>query len=36
MRQDNRELQSKIDKFLERKTAQHPEIERYAEDVQHV
>lgn len=33
MRQDSRELQQRINSFLERKTAEHPEIERYAEDI---
>jgi hypothetical protein len=27
------ELQTKIDRFLERKTLQHPDIQRYAKDV---
>lgn len=33
MRQDEKKLQHKIDAFLQRKTTQYPDVERYAEDI---
>jgi|GEM_PF-3163841 len=33
MRKDDKNLQSRIDQFLERKITQYPDVERYAEDI---